>query len=93
MRIRLTAACALLPILAVTAAHADSAAASACAARLPPDARVIYNATLPKVTPGTNLRDLLTTNARSLALSGTIDRGNARQSATAAGECLQRINS
>src|SRR5215471_18984406 len=85
--------CGLVLLLAVALplqnGHATSAAANECAAKLPKDAKAIFDATLPKVVPGANLRDLVTTNTRSLAIAGTIDRGTARQSAAAAGQCLQ----
>lgn len=80
----------LLIFAAIPAARADAAAANACAAKLAKDARTIYDATLPQLTPGADLRALVTTNTRALARAGTIDRGTARQSAQAAGACLQR---
>jgi hypothetical protein len=70
-------------------ARADTRAANACAARLDKDAKTIYDATLPELTPGSDLRSLLTKHTRGLAMSGTISFGDARQSATAASECLQ----
>jgi hypothetical protein len=82
-----------LPLLiacAMPASSADTAAAQACAANLPKDAKAIFDKTLPQVGPDTNLRDLLTTNTRSLAMSGAIGIGSARASATAASECLQQ---
>jgi hypothetical protein len=80
---------ALITVFAASRAHADAAAANACAAHLDKDAKAIYDATLPEVTPGADLRELLTSNTRRLAMSGTISFGDARQSATAASECLQ----
>jgi len=82
----------LLPLVcAAQVSRADSTAANDCAASLPKDAKTIFDTTLPQVRPGADLRSLLTTNTRSLAISGTIDRGSARQSATAAAKCLQRV--
>jgi hypothetical protein len=75
-------------VFAAAAARADTAAAKACATRLPKDAKAIFNATLPQVAPGSDLRSLLTSNTPRLAIFGTIDRGNARQS-TAAAERLK----
>ena len=75
--------------IAATAAHADPTAAQACATKLPKDAKAIFDATLPQVAPGSDLRSLLTANTRSLAFSGSINRGSARESATAAGDCLK----
>ena len=97
MTVRSLAATAalVLPLLTVFASQgigADTAAAKACAATLPKDAKAIFDATLPQIGPGADLRSLVTSNTRSLALSGSIDRGSARQSATAAGECLKRAS-
>lgn len=80
----------LLVALAPVAAHADAAALAACKAKLTPDAQAIFDKTLPQVTPDSDLRALLTSNTRSLAMAGTISMGNARASATAAGQCLQK---
>jgi hypothetical protein len=87
----------LLPVLAVilaaSGARADTAAATACAANLTGDARVIFDATLPEVEPGVDLRAVVTARTRSLAMAGEIDRDTARQSAGAAAKCLQRAAS
>jgi hypothetical protein len=81
---------ALLPVaLAPTTARSDSEAANACAAKLSPDARAIFDATLPQVVPGANLRSLLTASTRKLAFSGAIEVDSARASATAASQCLR----
>lgn len=85
-----------LPLLLAFASQgigADTAAATACASKLPKDAKAIFDAMLPQIGPGADLRSLLTTNTRSLAMAGTIDRGSARESATAAAGCLQRAGS
>lgn len=82
----------LLPVIALApaAARADTTAMTACATKLTPDAKAIFDKTLPQVTPSSDLRALLTSTTRSLAFSGAISRGDARQSATAAGQCLQQ---
>ena len=74
---------------ALDAAHADTDAANACATKLSPDAKTIFDATLPQVVPGANLRSLLTASTRKLAYAGAIDVGSARASATAASQCLR----
>ena len=56
----------LLPMVcAGHGARADSAAANDCAASLSKDAKTIFDATLPQVAPGADLRSLLTTIAIS----------------------------
>jgi hypothetical protein len=71
---RATLALALMPRASSRrpAPHADTAAG-------PKDAKAIFNATLPQVAPGSDLRSLLTSSTRTLAIFGTIDRGNARE--------------
>lgn len=79
-------ACAAAP----GAARADTAAAKACAAGLSKDAKAIFTKTLPQVVPGVDLRSVVTANTRHLAMSGDIDAGSARASATEAATCLKR---
>lgn len=78
-------------LLSVSHAAADSAAATACAERLPKDSKAIYDSTRPQVVPGANLRDLVTASTRQLVSSGAISMGGARGAAVAAGECLRLI--
>ncbi len=81
----------LLPfVAAATGAHADTTAAASCATGLPKDPRAIFDATLPQLAPGGDLRATVTANTRSLAMAGTIDRDTARDSAKAAAVCLER---
>ncbi|MEJ0020907.1 MAG: hypothetical protein WDN25_31035 [Acetobacteraceae bacterium] len=79
-----------LPMLAL-AARADTGSAAACAAQLPGDAKAIFDKTASQVRPTSDLRSLVTTNTRSLAISGSISRDTARQSATAAAQCLKQL--
>jgi hypothetical protein len=83
-------AIAVLFVLPVTAL-ADPAAGAACAARLPPDAAMIYRATAPEIRRDTVIRDLLSTRVRSMVIEGKIDRAAARPAAEAAGPCLQAL--
>lgn len=78
--------------LAVTAAPslAARAAADACAARLPGDAKMIYEASIGGVSPGVNMSDLIKSKTRSLVMSGKLDRGAARPAAEAAATCLKQ---
>ena len=84
--------CLAVPLVA-NDARADVAAANACAATLPKDAKTIFAATLPKMTPGVDLRAVVTASTRSLATSGAIDPGDARKSAIAAAKCLRQAGS
>ena len=73
-------------------ALADQAAAMSCATGLAPNARMIYDASLPKVKPGVVLKDVLRGAARPLVMSGKINRGEAPAAAEAAGKCLQLLS-
>ena len=82
---------ALILIAFPLAADADQASADKCATRLAGDPRAIYDATVLRLTPGADLRNLVKGTTRSLAMAGTIDRGGARGSAESAGACLKLI--
>ncbi|SHO63362.1 hypothetical protein SAMN02745172_01357 [Pseudoxanthobacter soli DSM 19599] len=84
-------AAAVAAIIAPGAAFADAASAGACAQKLAPDARQIYDATAPQVTPGVDLKSVVTTATKKLAMAGTISRGDARSSAMSAVQCLQQL--
>ncbi|MCK0210048.1 hypothetical protein MWN33_18605 [Starkeya koreensis] len=79
-------------LLAAPAAFADQAAGKACAASLTPDGKAIYSGVIAAGNSG-DLRTLVTDTARSLVMSGQIDRGNARANAEAAGQCLEQARS
>lgn len=81
------------PLLAAPlAAHAaDPAAAQACAAQLPPEAKAIYEAAAPKITPTTDMRDLLKSTTFGLIMQGEVKQADARPSAMAAAKCLRNL--
>lgn len=81
----------LLVAAAPFSALADRAGAAACANALPAEARAIYEAAAPSVTPGTDLRALLQNRTRALMAEGRVAQSSARRSATAAGGCLQQL--
>ncbi|OJW25743.1 MAG: hypothetical protein BGO51_17435 [Rhodospirillales bacterium 69-11] len=85
----LLAASGALALAGAAPARADTAAAKACATSLPKEARTIFDATLPQVTPGVNLRELVTSNTRRLVGAGSVELGSARTSAEEAGKCLR----
>lgn len=70
---------------------ANRAATDACAASLAPEARLIFDATAPSITPTTEIRPVLEEKTRSLISSGRVSRSSARGSATAAGNCLKQL--
>jgi len=72
-----------------TVARADGAAADACAAKLGPDGKAIYAAVRAANPTTQNLRSVVEEQTRSLAMAGQIGRGDARDSAYAAGECVK----
>ena len=74
-----------LLISSAVPSFANRAAADACAARLPADAKLIYAATISTVAPGVNLADNVKTKARELVMAGKIGRSQAQGAAQAAG--------
>lgn len=71
-----------------TPAFADGAAASRCAAKLPKEARAIYNASAPLLVKGADGRAVVTEQTRKLVLAGKVDHLKASVSAQAAADCL-----
>lgn len=84
---RSVASLAVLAALA-TPALADTAAANRCAAKLPEDARAIYNASAPLLVKGADGRAIVTEQTRKLVLSGKVSHLSANTAAMAAADCL-----
>lgn len=80
-----------LAILALSAAPAFALSADAqnCAAQLDSNGQAIFNAALPQVKPGVDLKAVITTATKSLVASGQVPMGSARPAAMAAGQCLK----
>lgn len=79
-------------LLPIAAAHAaDPAAAQACAAKLSPESKAIYDAAAPKMTPTTDMRDLLKSTTLGLIMQGEVKSADARPSAVAAAHCLHDL--
>ncbi len=57
---------------------ANRVAADACAAKLSPDAKAVYAATIGSVKPGVDLTAVVTAKTRDLVMAGKLSRGNAR---------------
>jgi hypothetical protein len=71
-------------------ARADGGpAADACAAKLPPDGKAIYAATVANHPTADTLKSVVESQTRSLAMAGKIGRGEAREHAVSAAECVR----
>ncbi len=82
-------AIALTTVGLATAARADRPAGDTCAAKLDADAKAIYAATMAAGPTTDTLRSVVEQQTRSLAMAGKIGRGEARENARAAGECVR----
>ncbi len=78
-------------VVAPGVAFADVSAARACAATLPLEAKAIYDAAAPEFPTAADPRSLVRIKAMDLVRAGTVQRGSARSSAMAAGECLKKL--
>lgn len=74
-------------------ALADQKKGDACAASLPKNARMIYDASSKDAAAAPDLRGLVESKTRSLVMSGNLARGEARDAAEAAGKCLLALRS
>ena len=78
-------------LLASTAAFADRAAADACAATLKSEARSIYDAMASLVNTNTDNRPATSATATQLDTTVKLAQGTSRESAQAAGACLEKL--
>jgi hypothetical protein len=69
---------------------ADRASADACAAKLSPDAKQIYAASIGSVAPGVDMKEVVRAKTRALVIGGKLSRDAARPAAEAAGVCLKQ---
>ncbi len=76
--------------LSAIPSFADRSAADACAAKLAPEAKLIYAAAIESVAPGVKLEDVVRTKTRALVMGGQLTRGTAEPAARAAGGCLMQ---
>lgn len=82
------AAVAALVLLPATA-WADAAAGNACAANLTADGKQIYTASMAAKPTTETMKDVVEKETRGLAMGGKIARGQARENAVAASECIR----
>ena len=78
-------------LLASTGAFADRAAADACAASLKSEARSIYDAMAPLMNTTTDTRQPSTSTSTQLETTVKLAQGTSRESAQAAGACLEKL--
>lgn len=76
-------------MLAWSAARADAPAGAACASSLTPDGKAIYAAVGAANPTSETLKSVVEREARGLVMGGKIARGEARDNALAAGECMK----
>ncbi|MER2268801.1 hypothetical protein [Methylobacterium oxalidis] len=72
---------------------AGNAAANHCAAGLPSDSRIIYDASLRNMKSLDTLRDTVVAQTRSLVEAGKLNEAEARPAAEKAGTCLRMLAS
>ncbi len=70
-------------------AHADKAAATACAASLQPFARMVFDAVIARPQPELMLRSVIEARTRELVFTDRLMVGDARPAALAASRCLR----
>lgn len=87
LRIIITAIILLLN----SSAFADKQSSAACAGKLAPEARLIYDTVAPTIRPDTVIRDALPVIVRPMVISGKVVRATAQQSGQAAGLCLKKL--
>lgn len=73
-----------------TPSFASKASADACAAKLSPEAKQIYAASIGSVAPGVDMREIIRGKTRALVIGGKLTRDQARPAAETAGVCLKQ---
>jgi hypothetical protein len=79
----------LVFLLAPATARADQAMAGKCAASLPPDALLVFNAVQSVREPQRPLKAVLEARVRELVFTDRLPMRSARPAAEAASECLR----
>ena len=78
-------------VLMPSVASADSKSALACAGKLAPEARLIYDKAAPAIRTDTVIRDALPGIVRPMVIGGSVSRSSAKISGEAAGLCLREL--
>ena len=73
------------------AAVADEAGANACAAKLEPESKLIYDQTSANLSPDSTLKAVIEHETRALVHDGKVSMWSARSSAESAYACLDML--
>jgi hypothetical protein len=73
------------------AAASGKAAGDACAQKLPPESRMIYDATVKNLGSAASIKDVVATQTRALVMQGKVQMSSARSSAEATAPCLELV--
>ncbi len=74
-----------------TAAASGKAAGDACAQKLPPESRMIYDATVKNLGSAASIKDVVATQTRALVMQGKVQMSSAKSSAEATAPCLELV--
>jgi hypothetical protein len=77
----------IFALLATPALARDVKAANACAAKLTPEGKQMFEATAPDVKPDSDLRELMRSKVIPLVMFGSLTREAAEANGPAAGAC------
>jgi hypothetical protein len=77
----------IFAMLATPALARDVKAANACAAKLTPEGKQMFEATAPEVKPDSDLRELMRSKVIPLVMFGSLTREAAQANGPAAGAC------
>jgi hypothetical protein len=77
----------IFALLATPALARDIKAANACAAKLTPEGKQMFEATAPEVKPDSDLRELMRSKVIPLVMFGSLTREAAEANGPAAGAC------
>ena len=78
-------------LLLPSAALADTKSSVACAAKLPAEAKLIYDKAAPSIRADTVIKDALPGIVRPMVMAGNVVRSSAKASGEAAGLCLKEL--
>lgn len=80
-----------LVLLSAVPALAGEAEATACAASLDANGKIVFEATLPDVAGGAEVKASVKAHTKALVQAGKLTRETAKPAAQSAGACLQLL--